>query len=63
MPKGVYRNSLAIYYLKKPSKYAAKREKAFFALRKNQENNKEIKKIIKLRSQTNTAASVYRNSK
>ncbi len=63
MPKGVYRNSLAIYYLKKASKQAAKREKALFAPRENQENNNEIKKIIKLRSQTKTAESVYRKSK
>lgn len=63
MPKGVYRNSLAIYYLKKASKQAVKREKALFAPRENQEDNNEIKKIIRLRSQTKTAESVYRKSK
>lgn len=61
LPRGVYRNSLAIYYLKKPSKNAVIRGKALFAPRKEQMEDKEIQNLIKLRSGTNTAKSVYRS--
>lgn len=60
LPKEIFRSSLAIYYLREPDKNAAKRGKALFAPRKEQKGNKEIEEIIKLRSDTKTADSVYK---
>ncbi len=60
LPKGVFRNSLAIYYLKKPSKNAVKRARALYAPQKEQIGNKEIEKLIKLRSGLSTAKTVYK---
>jgi len=62
LPKGIYRSSLAIYYLRKPSKDADKRGKALFAPRENQKNNKEIAELIKLRSDTKTASQAYKKN-
>tara|TARA_B110000003_G_C16395199_1_gene436020 strand:- start:144 stop:728 length:585 start_codon:yes stop_codon:yes gene_type:complete len=62
MPKDVYRSSLAIYYLRKPSKDADRRGKALFAPREDQKNDKEITDLIKLRSNTKTASQAYKKN-
>ena len=62
LPDNIYRKSLAIYYLKKPSKLTSKRGKALYAPREDQKNSKSLKKLIKLRSQVNTAEKVYRKN-
>lgn len=49
LPKGVYRKSLAIYYLTTPKK-AKHNQRAIYAPREDQKNDKEISKIIKIRS-------------
>jgi hypothetical protein len=59
-PEGIYRKSLAIYYLCEPQSDASSHERALFAPRPHQENNKDIDEIIKLRSGSNTYSSVYR---
>jgi Rps23 Pro-64 3,4-dihydroxylase Tpa1-like proline 4-hydroxylase len=49
-PEGIYRKSLAIYYLTDPSPTTDSRERALFAPRENQKNNPEIAELIKLRA-------------
>ena len=60
LPKGIYRSSLAIYYLRKPSKDADSRGKALFAPREDQKNDKVITDLIKLRADTKTASQAYK---
>lgn len=57
---GITRNSLAIYYLKSPSKNISKRTKALFAPTKNQKNNIRIIKLIKKRSDINKFNTQYK---
>lgn len=59
-PEGIYRKSLAIYYLCEPSKDAVSRQRALFAPRENQKNNKEIEELIKLRADVNKSHLVYK---
>lgn len=49
-PNGIYRKSLAIYYLCKPQRNVISRQRALFAPREDQKNNKNVQKLIKLRS-------------
>ena len=58
--EGIYRKSLAIYYLQKPSSDALKNKRAMFAAREEQKDDKAIEKLIKLRSQVDTSHLVYR---
>jgi 2OG-Fe(II) oxygenase superfamily len=59
-PEGIYRKSLAIYYLCEPQSNASKHERALFAPREHQKKDKNIDEIIKLRSGSQTFSSVYR---
>lgn len=59
-PKGIYRKSLAIYYLCKAPKNVDQRGKALFSARADQENDASIEKLIKLRSSLQTSKQVYK---
>lgn len=59
-PNGIYRKSLAIYYLCEPIGDVSSRGRALFAPRKEQEGDKEIEQIIKLRSQVSQSSKVYK---
>ena len=59
-PEGIYRKSLAAYYLCDPAPNAEQRYRALFSPRDNELENKEMLDIIKLRSDLNLSASVYR---
>lgn len=60
VPEGVYRKSLAIYYLCDPPKNVDKRGKALFAPREDQINDDNVKQLIIKRSNINTASNVYK---
>lgn len=59
-PVGIYRKSLAIYYLCEPEKNASIAGRALFAPRENQKNDKNIEELIKLRSNVNTSHLAYK---
>ena len=59
MPKGVLRQSLAVYYLTTPKKGASKRDRALYAPTKEQINNKKIIDLIKKRSSSSTSLKTY----
>lgn len=59
-PNGIFRKSLAIYYLTSPSKDAPKMYRALFAPRENQLGDKRVQEIIKLRSSISTSSEVYK---
>lgn len=60
-PPDVYRKSLAVYYLCDVSKDADKHKKALFAPRENQKGDVSVEKLIKKRSDSMLAESVYRD--
>ena len=60
LPKSVYRKSIAVYYLCMPDKKHLTNTKALFAPRKNQKNIKEIKDLIKTRSDKDLFYQAYR---
>ena len=62
-PEGIYRKSLAIYYLCEPGPSAPNNSRALFAPRENQLNNEEIQRIIKLRMSADTSHQVYKVKK
>ena len=62
VPDGIYRKSLAIYYLQKIHKGTLHNKRAKFAARDNQ-NEEELKDLINLRSGTETSHLVYRDNK
>lgn len=59
-PQGIYRKSLAVYYLTEPPIGADARERALFAAREGQRNDPKIAEIIKLRSDSANYSKVYR---
>ncbi len=59
VPKGIYRKSLAVYYLTIPN-HAKQNQRAIYAPRENQKNNKLILKTIKLRADINKSSLVYK---
>jgi hypothetical protein len=59
-PEGIYRKSLAVYYLTDPHKNTNTRNRALFAPRDSQHGNKEVEDIIKLRSDIKTSSKVYK---
>ena len=59
-PEGVFRKSLAIYYLCDASEGADQRGRALFAPRPEQESNPEIMELIALRSGVETSSQVYK---
>ena len=62
-PPGKPRNSLAVYYLCEPATDAPERARAQFAPHGEQVNDPAVLELIKLRSQVNTSAGVYRQPK
>ena len=59
VPKGVYRKSLAVYYLTIP-KNAKHNQRAVYAPREDQKNNKEVLETIKLRASVKHSSNVYK---
>jgi len=59
-PVGVYRKSIAVYYLTPPREEAADRGKALFAPHGEQKANREVLELIRRRSDTATAPDTYR---
>jgi len=59
-PEGVYRKSLAIYYISPPRTTAEPHDRAYFAPTEEQANNQEILELIKKRSSSKTSAEAYR---
>lgn len=49
-PEGVYRRSIAMYYLDEPDNTAVNRKRALYSPRKDQENNEYIKELIEKRA-------------
>ncbi len=60
MPKGIMRNSIAIYYLTKPRKKSEQRSKALFSPTENQKNDKRVLNLIKKRANEKLATKTYR---
>lgn len=60
LPKTIFRQSLAIYYLCEPMPTAGANDRALFAPRQEQLGNQEIKDLIKARTSSATSAAVYR---
>jgi 2OG-Fe(II) oxygenase superfamily len=58
-PDGIFRKSLAVYYLCEPPENTDPRGKALFAPREEQKNDTEVADLIKKRSQVSSASSVY----
>lgn len=61
VPDGIYRKSLAIYYLKTKDCSAPTNQRAIYSARENQKDNDEIIALIKLRSDISTSHLVYRS--
>lgn len=59
LPKGIHRKSLAIYYLTKPN-HAEAHQRALYAPRNDQKNNKEVLKIIQSRLDVKKSVMVYK---
>ena len=59
-PEGVYRKTLALYYLTPPREGVSDRGKALFAPHDNQKGDPEVMELIKKRASVGTAADVYR---
>jgi len=62
-PEGIYRKSLAVYYLTDPPLDADKRERALFAAREDQKGDKSVEDLIKARADKENFSSVYRTDK
>jgi hypothetical protein len=62
-PEGVYRKSLAVYYLTDPPTGADMRERALFAPRESQKGDEEISEIIRIRSDASNYSKAYRTDK
>jgi hypothetical protein len=61
-PEGVYRKSMAVYYLCKPDGFSGERERALFTPRDEQKGNLEVEELIRKRSDVNESLSVYKKS-
>lgn len=58
-PEGIYRKSLAVYYLQEPSADAPERGRALFAPREEQKGDKAVAELIEARSNVQKSSSVY----
>jgi hypothetical protein len=58
-PEGIYRKSIAVYYLKDPPEDTENRGRALFAPTESQKEDPQILEIIKLRSGVDTSNLVY----
>jgi Rps23 Pro-64 3,4-dihydroxylase Tpa1-like proline 4-hydroxylase len=61
-PEGIYRKSIAVYYLIQPPVDADPRERALFAPRLEQQNDENILNLIKLRADSKNFHKAYRIS-
>jgi Rps23 Pro-64 3,4-dihydroxylase Tpa1-like proline 4-hydroxylase len=59
-PQGIYRKSLAVYYLTQQQKDTDQRQKALFAPREDQIHDSTVKELIKLRADSQNFHKVYR---
>ena len=59
VPKGIYRKSLAVYYLTNPSR-ALKNQRALYAPRDTQRNDKKVLEMIKKRQDVLKSKRVYK---
>ena len=59
VPKGIYRKSLAVYYLTEPRK-ADSHQRAVYAPRETQKNDKKVLKAIELRQDSQRYAKAYK---
>lgn len=59
-PEGIYRKSLAIYYMREPAANAPERGRALFAPRAEQKGDTSIEELIRKRSSVAQSAEVYR---
>jgi hypothetical protein len=60
LPAGVYRKSLAIYYMRQPATGADPRARALFAPRQEQQGDESVLETIRLRTNVATTMNVYR---
>ena len=60
-PEGVYRKSIATYYLTPPRESAADRGKALFAPHGEQKNDPSVLELIRRRADVKTASKTYRS--
>ncbi len=58
-PKGIYRKSLAVYYLTNPPLGADPRERALFAPRPDQKGDDSVSELIRKRADSTNFSSVY----
>jgi Rps23 Pro-64 3,4-dihydroxylase Tpa1-like proline 4-hydroxylase len=61
-PEGMYRKSLAAYYLTEPRDCTSERGKALFAPHESQKDDKEVLELIEKRSSLTTFDQVYRKN-
>jgi hypothetical protein len=59
-PEGIYRKSLAVYYLMAPGNYTGERERALYAPTDNQKNDKLVLDLIKRRAHPTDFSSAYK---
>ncbi len=62
-PEGIYRKSLAVYYLTMPPENADKRERALFAARDEQKGDDSVAELIRKRADSKDFSSVYQTEK
>ena len=62
-PEGIYRKSLAVYYLTNPPVDADRRERALFAAREEQKGDQSVEDLIRKRADSRDFSSVYRTDK
>lgn len=62
-PEGIYRKSLAIYYLTDPPADADRRERALFAAREEQKGDSLVEDLIRKRADSKAFSTVYRTDK
>lgn len=60
-PPGIFRKSLAVYFMSEPTSNASERGRALFAPRKEQQGDTAIEELISARSNVDLSASVYRD--
>jgi hypothetical protein len=61
-PEGIYRKSLAVYYMREPAPDAPDRGRALFAPREAQKGDESVEELIRKRSSVAESASVYRDN-
>lgn len=62
-PEGIYRKSMAVYYLTPPPADADRRERALFAAREEQKGDKSVEDLIRKRADAKAFSTVYRTDK